>query len=348
MEAAPGSPVKASMPKAEKVDPELVSIVDAIDQVESLPYRCRTMLVSSLPLCFGAAAHDRHEIQTSIIDMVKLAFSEKKASMLTAIAAEEEKLASLQASTCDIAKGVEAAETALTAQTEAVESATSLFVDATAAANACTNALAERRAEQQASGSKLAGLESEKAGLEGAMEAHFVPMKEGVAGEHLESLQPHLKNLNVEASLLIALPTTCTKSLEERGSFDQLIMDELAKALSTKIASLGGAVAAEQRLSQEHDASVLAAQEEHSAKHDTLKQSAAELEAAKEKQRALEVARNDAKRRADELQPEIDAQVALVEKSNADVAAFESGPMASLQSKSLGETEVVEAAQLGA
>jgi len=254
----------------------------------------------------------------------------------------------LQLSAPDIEKGVKDAEAALATQLSVVEASTGLFVDATAAANTCANTLAVKRAEQQASTSKLASVIAEKGALESILESAFLPMKAGAIGDQFENLKPHLKNLGVEESLLIALPSTCAKLKEERGSFDFVILDELEKAFSSRIHFLGDSVAEEKRLLGEHEAAALGAQEECNVKHDTLKQSAEELEAAKEKQRCLEAACVDAKRKADAFQPEVEGVMGLIKKLESVVADFETGPMASFERKTTGESAAADAAHLGA
>merc|ERR1711972_414814 len=70
-------------------------------------------------------------------------------------------------------------------------------------------------------------------------------MESGTSGPHFSELEPFLKKIQVEPCLITALPSTCAKTKEERGSFDLLCLQELERAITSKIASLGESVAAE-------------------------------------------------------------------------------------------------------
>lgn len=339
--------------KKVKADPALAPIVEAIAQADDLPERCQTMLIDTLPLALSVPSDKRHEIQASIVDMVKQTLDAKKVAMEAAVAVEEQKITGLESARADRVKVVDEAEGSLKTQKEAVQSAKSVLADVTVAVNACLKTLEERQQEHKISADKIATAQTEKTALESAFEAHFKPIKEGVEGPHLKELEPYLKNLDIEASLLIAVPSSCQKPLAERGSFDTVVLDELEKALSSKIAALGSTISAETPIARERETGMLGAQEEYNAKKDTQKRAAADLETLQKEECDREGVLKTAQKAANETQPEIDAAKELLEAAKAKLEAFEAGPLAKFVacSTATSVTEEVantESAPLGA
>ena len=272
------------MAKKAKTDPTLASIAEVIMEAEDLPTRCRTMLVEMLPFAFNAPTEERHEIQKTAADMVEQTLKAKKVIMENAAAGEAAKLASLKDSQIELANAASEAECDLAAQKDVVQSAKSALADATIAANASRDTVSDLRKEQANADSKLACAREEKTALESAFEDHFKPMKEDAAGPHFKELEPLLKKLVMEESLLIALPSTCAKSKEHRGTFDNVVLEELGKAICAKLSALDEIVEAETPAAAERETAVQAAEKDLEARKETQKQAASAFEDAQKMQ----------------------------------------------------------------
>lgn len=344
----PINQVSAKSVKKARIDPALDPIIESIRQAEDLPERCRAMLVDALPLSLMVPHDKRHEIQSAVVDMVKQTLNAKRSTMESTMAAEDIKIRSLEASRADLFKAVEEAEAALASKRNALQSTKILLADATVAAHASLQSLDERRAEHKASSDKVADAQAEKTALETALQEHFEPMKEAAAGEHFKELEPHLKHLDIEASLLIALPSVSTKPKEERGSFDTVVLEELGKALSAKVASLAEIVATETPLSANRETAMLAAQEEYDAKKDTQKRAAADFEASKKDEGEGEAMLLKAKEKVNELQPGIDAATQLLEVAKKSLDTFDTDVLAQFSAYSAAVSPAEAAPLLGA
>lgn len=316
-----------SAAKKAKTDPALVSIADVIMQADHLPDRCRAMLVDMLPFSLSVPSDQRHEAQTWAVDAVEQTLSGKKSELEAAAAAEELKLSNLTASEAGLAGTVTEAETALAAQNDVVKGAEQALADATAAAKGAGETLAVKRTEQQAGAAKLTVTQDEKAKLEAAFEAHFkVPMQEGT-GPHFKELQPFLKQIEMEASLMKAMPSSCGKSKEDRGSFDEIVLQELEKALSSKVASLGEIVAVETPACVEREAAVQAAEKDHSDKEAARKQAVDVHVAGQKEQSDREAVLAAAKLAVQEFLPQVETMSGLVDEAKVACANFESGAL---------------------
>lgn len=317
---------KAAAKKA-KVDPALTSIAQIIMEAADLPDRCRNMLIESLPFSLTVASDQRHEVQTAVVEMVEQVLTAKKLALEAAVTAEDGKLATLKGSQGEVASKVDEAEAAVAAQKEIVQTAKSVLAEATEAANASWTTLSDQRAEQKVLDASLEQAKTEKSGLESAYEEHFKPMKEDAAGPHFKGLEPHLKSIEVESSLLIALPSSCAKAKSERGSFDNVVLEELEKAIISKIESLGETVAAQMPAASEREATIQATEKDYDAKKSKQKELATEFESAQKDLTDRNVALSSAKKAVQELQPQIDASTELLDKAKSVLAEFEAGTM---------------------
>jgi len=329
--AAGASPVRAAAKKAKmevKVDPAFASVCDAIMEAEELPDRVRTMLVEMLPFSLKFASDERHDLQTMAVDMTEATLNGKKSVLQTIAAAEDAALASLKASESQLGTAVTEAEAALAAQKVVVETKSNALVEATAAENASSTDLSTKRSEHAASQAAVEKLQGDKTAIESAFAEHFKPMEEGEGKAHLKKLEPFLKQIEIESTLLTALPSTCAKNKEKRGTFDNLVLQELEKAFSAKITALGDAVVAEGPASGAREAAIQAAEKDHAAKDATKTQAAAESVAAEKEQSDREAALSAAKIAVDDFQPQLEEKTGRVATAATVLSEFEAGPLA--------------------
>jgi chromosome segregation ATPase len=302
------------------------------------------MLVDMLPFSLSVPSEERHEVQKAAADMVEQTLNAKKSVMQSAVAAEDVKLAELMASQTEFTSTVSEAETAVASQKEVVHTAKSALAEATTTANASRTTLTDLRTEQKEADAKLQDAREEKAALESALENHFKPMMEDAAGQHFKELEPFLKKLEMEESLLIALPSTCAKSKEHRGTFDNVVMETLEKAICSKISTLGDTVTAETPASVQRQLAVEAAEKDFDAKKEIQKQAVAEFEVAQKEHTAREATLSKAKQTLLELKPQVDLVTGSIEKAKLMLEAFETGPLAGFK----GFSAPLEAAPAGA
>jgi len=313
--------------KKTKVDPAFASVGDVIFQAEHLPEKCRMMLVDMLPFCLNVPSEQRHEVQSWAIGAVEQTFDAHKSMLESAITTEEGKLSTLKSSEGNLASAVTEAQAALDAQKEIVRSAKLSLAEATEVSNTASSALLEAQTAHKEGEAKLVSTKEEKATFEASFQTHFkTPMEEG-ASPSFKELEPLLKNLDMEASFAKALPLSCSKSKEERGSFDEVVLQELEKALTAKIKSLGEVIEVETPASVEREAAVAAAEKDATEKKDAQRQAVEAFEGAQKEQSEREAALAKAKQAVDEFQPQVDEVTGLLEKAKTMLATFETGPL---------------------
>merc|ERR1719262_880627 len=159
----------------------------------------------------------------------------------------------------------------LTAKTETFQTANAALADATTTANASSETLAERQAAQKTREADLASVQENKSALEQAFQTHFQAPMEAGQGPNFKELEPFIKTMDLEKSMLQTLPGTCGKSKEDRGSFDQVILEQLEQAIVAKIASLGETVIAETAAVAECELATKDAETDFNAKQEVQK-----------------------------------------------------------------------------
>jgi len=343
---APATPATKS--KKIKGDPVLASIAEVIMEADNLNDGCRAMLVDMLPFSLSFPEDTRHELQTMAVVMIEQTLSDKKSAMEAAVTAEEDKLSKLKASEVELGTAVTGAETALAAQKEVVDKAKTALAEATESARSSTVSLAALNAAKRDADAKLSATKDEKQTLESAFAAHFKTPMENQKGPNFKKLEPFLKKIEVEASLITALPSTCVKKQEERGSFDLLCLAELERAITSKITALGKVVDDEMPAAQAAEAAVQSAETDRDAKAEAEKQATTELEASLKEQSDREAALGAAKNAVNTFQPQVEEMIGMVSKAKTALEEFEAGPLAGFKTYKEKREAVVEVAPAGA
>merc|ERR1712224_489010 len=133
----------------------------------------------------------------------------------------------------------------------------------------------ERKGEEP-----LANMQTEKALYETLAQEHVkVPMASDEA-PHFNEVEPYIQSLGLDESLAIALPSSCTKTKDQRGGFDDVVLGELVNALDRKIASLVNSITEEMPQVAERKAAVISATSALEEKSNAVKVAVSELEVA--------------------------------------------------------------------
>jgi len=335
-----------SATKKVKTDPAFDCIIDVIGSAEELPEHCRNMLVEMLPFSLSFPMDKRHDLQTAAVNMVEETLLSKKSSLQGRFTNETEKFDKLKASEEELLKATKECETALAAQKDVVDASKRSMAEVTSIADVSSDTLAEKRVAQKAAKDKMTKDKEEQTAIESVFETHFkIPFEQG---PHYQELAPFLNRLDLEASLVTALPSSCTKAKDQRGGFDELVLKELDKAFNIKIAALASTIETDTPTLVEHGTTVEVAEKELEANKEKREQAAFELAAALTEQQNREEALNKAKVAVDEFQPQLQALGQQTEIAKDALVAFETGPLATFATYKSKTTGVEEAAALGA
>jgi len=235
-------------------------IIATLQGADDLSEQCRDMLVAMASPSLSTPKSDRHNIQNIGVTLIEEVLQDHKKNLIQAVEVAKKELADLEGSKNTLMQSLEDAKAAKEAKKEAHLSAQSSREEAKVAVKAANAALAEDKKAEKKADAKHAALEKERVAVDAAYLGHFVAPMSANEGPHYSNLKPFIASLGLEDSLANALPSSCTKGKEQRGSFDDLVLAELGKALAGKIAALEKSIAEEASRIGEHKAAVVAAE----------------------------------------------------------------------------------------
>lgn len=330
------SNTNAAAAKKAKVSPVFAEIQDALKKAEHVPDSCRAMLAAMVPACFNTKQAERTKEQATVIQWVEDALKQQMGKLTTEADTCAAKLATLEAGKAERAAEVKQAESVLAQKKEAVTMKKMALAEAAIAMGATKKLLVEKQKDQEEQDSEFIAMKKEQDGLASAFVEHFkVPLDAGEALHYVE-LQPFLRNLDLEESFMVSVPNSCQKTKEERGSFDNVVLESLEQALLDRATQIKDAVSNRSPESVAREVAVTTAEEQLVCDKSAQESATAELAAA---QKEVELATTSLKETEEVLSScdvevtETDAQVRCLRVLQ---EGFESGPLTSFRTSKDG------------
>jgi hypothetical protein len=267
-----------------------------------------------------------------------------KSQLEAEVSAQKEKQQSIETTMLECKRAAEEAKAAVDTQTEATEAAKSAHDDSTKAKIKCQQALVEKQEIQRSGDEKLTNTRDNKHALEMAFKEHFQTPSEKSEAPNYSGFEPFLHQLDIEQSLLTALPGTCAKDKASRGNFDEVVLTEFEKAMTLKIASLNETIETEMPAALEREEQVKRAEAELNAKNEEHTQADDALVAARKEMSEREGTLEKANEVVNDVQRQLEVAIGLHETAQANVKFFETSPLAeflTLKSKTATPLEVI-------
>jgi len=329
----------------------LEGILSTLRSAEDLNEHCREMLVLMATPSLSKAKSDRHELQHLGVTMIEEALQARKRTLIEAVDIAQKELSELEGSKASLSQHVDAAKATLAQRESAKEAAFTAHEDAKAATESAEKALAEAVNAHSEVETSHAALEKESSDMESAYQEHFQIPVGANEGPHHIFLKPFLEKLSLEESLHQALPSSCVKTKEQRGSFDELVISELGKAFVAKIDALKKSIVDEAAVISERKATLAAAEQAVEAQMLSEKAAAADLEAAKVVLQEAEVELSAASEKWIAFEPTVQESMEKYNLHDKARQEFEDGPLKSfetLRDNDLPPAVETEAATAGA
>jgi len=287
----------------------------------------------------GQTADTRHAVQEMAVNMIEKTLLAQKSALESQVAVESEKVEKEKASEEELVNKVKELESLLESRKSTLDTARSTFEQASVVAQASADAFKEKEVAHKAANDKIMETKNAKATLGEALENHG----KAEAGLSWKQLSPFVSQLEIETSLLTALPSTCDKPKEQRGSFDLLVLEELSRAFASKIAELSAAVEKDSPAVRELEAAMQASAKENEQSQERRKQFEEELNAAAKEVSDCEETLKNAMVGIEESKPQLQALSAQLEESKTALRALEDGALTIFAIYKNSTTEVVEA-----
>jgi chromosome segregation ATPase len=280
----------ASPKKRSRLNPVFAGIISTLQGADDLSENCREMLIAMASPCLSTLKSERHSVQLLGVTMIEEKLQDHKKKLIEAVAAAQTQLTELEASKGTLLQTLEEAKAAFEEKKTAFLAVHTAREEAKESVKVAEKALAEAKDTQKKGDANYTQLEKSRAAIEAAYKDHFKAPMEANEGPHHSNLKPFIQTLGLEDSLTSALPSSCTKPKDQRGSFDEVVITELGKAMEGKIASLTKSAEEELAGVDERKSAVTAAEAVLESKIQIEKKAAEELEAASTAQHEAEAA----------------------------------------------------------
>lgn len=351
--ASTGASKKPKVMKGPSVAKQCKDIATAMKGAEGYPPMVVKMISDNLAICLADYKEERHEFQASVASMAEQIIASIKVSIEAKIKEAEEKLAKADADKASREAAMEetkkSAEDKVAANVAAKQEVSTVEDELKKA----MQALKAAEKEQKTGDAKSVADEAKKSKLENAINSVFVPCKEGALEKAaitkgISELQKLGKEYDFDNALLTSLPSALQKEPASRGTFDNVVVNNVEEELQKRLTSLKEELAKaapdrEERASKV--ASCAAAVEAGKMKLDSLEK------ACKDALAAMKEADGKAKAASKALKafgPEMKATGKALKDAKDSLESFTTGAMTSFtellaRTKPAPEPEVAEA-----
>jgi len=222
-----------------KVDPNVAGVEESLEFALDISDETRQMILAGLAKSLVVPRDQRHECQEKMVNMIGDIIFNVKDKFTEAAEREANNVSDIENSHGELQGRLEQAAQAKEAAGAVVKQEEQNLQQA---AEAAVTAKESLKAQQKLSVTTEAELK--KAGARAtlfskAFEEDFKALTEedGQDGKmHHKALEPVLKDLGLEESLQLALPSACAKKIVERSSFDTMVLQQLGAQLQEHVA----------------------------------------------------------------------------------------------------------------
>jgi chromosome segregation ATPase len=212
-----------------------------MEKASHLSESCRNMLLAGIPKAFETASEERHQSQAALVSMVGEVLQEVLAKIDEAAAEEQGRYSGIEARKAELDSALATAEQQHSAAAEEAQTKTATMAEATRDAQSAKVLVQEKEEQQRSGDAATLAAQQEKIALEEVMKSSWAVIVEGqsdAAADHCSALTPFFKDMNLDQSLMSALPSSCKKKCSERGSFDTMVLDQIETQFKGKLAAL--------------------------------------------------------------------------------------------------------------
>eukprot|EP00929_Paragymnodinium_shiwhaense_P057442 TRINITY_DN2874_c0_g1_i1.p1 TRINITY_DN2874_c0_g1~~TRINITY_DN2874_c0_g1_i1.p1 ORF type:complete len:394 (+),score=147.03 TRINITY_DN2874_c0_g1_i1:71-1252(+) len=315
--------------KASKQLEQLRPVAEAIE-ASTLSDSCKAMLLAFVPVCLDTPCDARDPLQAMAVSMLGQFFEARQAEFTKAIEEESAKLVEVEAGAGDLDAKVSNAERQLAEVGEASLEAKKKELAAASQAMVATKAAAADAKEAQRNGdATYADALEEKTAVEAILSENLPALRDSnweaiQAKVHIEAMMPVAKRLKLDASLLSAMPSSLIKEPNQRGPFDQMVIQQLEEVLNSKAVTLGQQIEAEGPAAQDRAAAVEAAQKAAEEAKVRQQQAASAVFEAQAVVKDLNAALDEAKAAKEGFGPQFREATQVRDRKVKELEAFES------------------------
>jgi hypothetical protein len=318
------------------VNPVFAEIQGALKEAEHLPTNVRSMLAAMVPAAFITQLGDRSKEQASIIQWVEDALEQKKAKLVAQVDVVSSQQTELEAGKAKRMEELRQAEAVLAERKQGLMNRKTALAEATIGMKATSKSLSQKQEEQQTLDKDYITMKKEQEGLASAFVEYFkAPLESGEA-LHYAELEPFLRNLNLEESFMVSAPSSCMKTKEQRGSFDNVVLGALEEALLARASQIKDIVSNPSPESEAREVAIQKTEEQLAIDQAAQEKATADLASAQKDMELAAATLKEAEQVVANCDIEIKAITETCECHRALQEGFQNGPLASFRNSKDG------------
>lgn len=301
-----------------------------------IPEACQHMLLAGLAHSLCVPVDERHEVQNQVVTMIEEVTSRILGSLQVALDTENDKVAGAEAKMAELDQTVKDAEVSLQAAKAYTSECEAKLKTASEAVCTSKATLTQRLNEQKKGDEGIVKARADKELLESTKSECFEKLKSGgtvakEAKQLLKKIEPFIKQTGSDASLITAAPATLLKPPEERGSFDQIVLEQLEANFTAKLTEFETQLAEAAPAAEARAEEVQKAQSTHEAAESKQKEASVELCAAKEAQKEANAVVAAAKKAVADYRPDYQAATATRDAKKEELETYVDGSLATFK-----------------
>jgi len=321
-EAVTSKAKRAKVVAPKPVDPvqeKINAVVAAIEDVEyevAGPFSCREMLTAAAPIALKTLQDERHSYQETVFGMFAEVFEAEEMRRQGIVAEEKVKVEAADTEQAMRQAAKDSVEAEVQAKKEEIVAKKEVLSEDNKVVESEEMKLHEACEEKSCAEDENQIHMQDKEKCLQLQKEHFEMLKEGAwetmrdLRSHVSVLTPFFKKLSVDASLVTAMQSALGKKPVDRGSFDNMVVEQIQETLTKHLLSL-----------EEKLASTEAVVAEKSTTADAIR---ATLEICQDKQTASSEAVRAAEVERKELEVAMKERTRAVKEQEASVAAVAS------------------------
>jgi len=325
-------------------------VVGALETSTDLPTDVRQMLVDMVQVFphHGGLLHVQSKYLDTLVGVVGDALSNIEKGVLQEISEAEAKSSGGDQEKVTREAAVSEAEKRLSELGEIVKTRKAELVEESRAYTQAKEALTVAQAAQVAGDAEVHAAAEKLEVLKGALTESVEPLKDGSldaanATKKAAELAKLLGKFNIDESMRTAIPTAFAKEPTVRGSFDEMVVQQVSQVVAERIKELEALIENAAPAKAERAAAVVAAQASADASKDKQVEAASALRASQSEEKEAEGVLTTKRTSLNDLWPEIKQSTDALDSANARLTSLRDGGLAGWQELCTPPPPVVEA-----
>jgi len=300
------------------------------------PEEVKTMLADTINATLAVPREKRHAYQDKAIEMVRKVLESLKAAAQSELNEAEKKLETSCKESEERQRAEDVAAATLAERIKTADAAKTEHAERTFARVTAKQALDSAEQEQTRGNASLVVTADKKQRLESGLETVFGPLKRGEmpateVQNGITTIQKLAKDLGFAASLLQTVPAAFAKAPKERGSFDDVVIEQIENEFQKCMATFTDDLANGEPAKNERAAKVEAATSDHAQALASEEAALGEKEAARTAQKEAETEHKALVKARQQGTSDMGAASAGVDDAKAELAQLDEGPLAAFK-----------------